>query len=202
MAKTRLTNNKRELLTKLARKLVTEMFRKRLKMDKVDADFRTYLIKKIRADYPEADMAVLKKYGSASTLTGTYSYDRHLRLCLDSESSTVRVYSPDAEVGSILIPSSSRGNIINVTGPVARQWFEKHKHLNAIISEKMADYESLINTANTYEDVLDLWPSAESLRKEITGTVTALTTLNDAVKIRILNDQKEMVKLTVEEKAA
>jgi len=183
--RTPLTNYKRDVIRAFAMDAIKKVIRAELKMDKSDATMREFMLKRLEQEFPAADMQVLKKYDQARSCTC-------LSFVIDHSREDYHSFSFGHD---IITPRRSSCHAINVTGKVPTEWVAKQNEYEQIVDEKRKQFNALLSTARFFEDVLEVFPSAEVLRGQIGATVTAVSTLNDSVKASILADSKKIAKV-------
>lgn len=183
--KTPLTNHKRAIIRAFAMDAMAKVIRAELKMDKSDAAMREFMLKQLESEFPAADMQVLKKYDQVRSCT-----------CLSFVIDHNRDDYHRFEFGhDIITPRRSSCHAINVTGKIPTEWVAKQEQFENQTDEKRKQFNALLNTARFFEDVLEVFPSAEVLRGQLGATVTAVSTLNDSIKASIMADSKKIAKV-------
>lgn len=177
MAKTRLTNNHRDILGHLARELVSCPVEKQADIDAYAA--AAPLVRKMVEDVqPPKDMKVLQKYGCANI-------DDCIRLSLSAGGYTHFYF----EKGKGPLTTSCKTFLSDeATTAVVNARLKAAEALKKATEAKLSDYYSLIQSSKTFEEVLEIWPEAERLRQHICGSSHALVTLNPEIAARIQQD--------------
>lgn len=130
-----------------------------------------------RKRYPTRDMKVLVKYGKAGpavTVRGSCPSGEVVRFDFSDQSTAPLV--PDY-MGTIVRFADDTATAVEE----ARRAEEKR---SVALSKVRADYDALITSATTFEQIVADWPAAEALRSEICES-RALTTLSQEARARI-----------------
>lgn len=183
MAKTRLNGNHRHLLRQFANDNLSCPAEKKAR-DRAYAKAAKLVSEIVRKKFPVADMAILSKYevgAPDACINGTAPDGRFLRFTFDAEDSLIPV-----------VPNrycSTRAMAWTVTATEAIDAFEKANNaLDKALEAKRVNYQALINSARTFEEVVSVWPAAEALRDKIGAPSTALVALSDDVAAFIRSD--------------
>lgn len=158
MAKLRLTQAMRARLRGLAHKVVSCPSEKAALVGayKVAA---IAVRKTVEKALPPADMKVLRKYDQAAV-------DDYIRLNLAAGGMVAFQY--DEGTGPVSI--SCRVFLADeATTSAFNGWKVADDAWRKALRTKLSDYESLIDGATYYQDVVEVWPEAEQLRTEFGG---------------------------------
>lgn len=128
------------------------------------------------AKYPPRDMAVLKKYEKAGI-------DDCIRISVDPGKISRFTFKdgtgplmPDCKI--IILSDTQLASFLD--------WVDAGTALGTAEKIKLGDYYSLIASARTLEQVVEVWPEAERVRSDIGGN--AISVLSDDVLDRIRAD--------------
>lgn len=136
----------------------------------------------VEKTYPPKDMKVCAKYKAAQI-------DDCIKLKLDNDQITV--FDFRADTGPMVVKPTYRGQIYEANKTVTKAvlaWEEAvHAHKEAL-KTKRTDYRALIQASRTFEEVVEVWSEAETLRPEICKPSTALTILSAETISRIQAD--------------
>lgn len=158
MSKTRLNNHSRDVLNRLAERLV-QVSDDELRASQKDGD--TLVRKMVEHRYPPKDMKVLRQYEQAHE-------DRCIRVRLHAGGDfqwNIRKDSP-----SVWQPgrySCSNMHLADESTTAAIELFRKlEADFKKRRAEKLAPYYKLINSSSTFEAVVSVWAEAEQVRAE------------------------------------
>lgn len=184
MAKKTLNKTNREALVALARRLVNETEN----TDAVDATYHIaadIVASLVEQKYPKSDMEILRKYkvGLLDTcvyISAGYGGMDQFRFRLNDE----RIpYTPDGYC------NRHTPYLMNEDQAKAVEDYSKAlKEYDASVKTRVNDFEALIYISRTFEDLVEIWPSAGRLRERICGTNTSIAAINDDVIKRIKSD--------------
>lgn len=190
MPKTRLTAGGRMALRELAFRVVEVPIEKAAKDDAylaAAAAVRHALIGR----FPLADMAILKKYDVAR-------HDQCIRFQLTAGGVKQFQFNPTDEPYP-LIPI--RGHSYRMHQADAgltttlERWFTAEEAYKKAINTKVADYCALIDAARNWEDVIEVWPEADSVMaaqgRQLTIAVTPAVI--DRIRADVATRQLETV---------
>lgn len=173
MAKTRLNQNHRSMLTAFAEKAI-ECKAEQKARDKAYERAEAAVVRCIEKQFPPADMQVLKKYAVASD-SGCVNGG-------DPNGAYVRFNFDDDRVVPLRPGYGYRGGASVSFDAKAKELIDVYALAEHALTEarnrKLGDYEALIRTAVSYEDVLDVWPAAAVLSEKIRRQQTALVVLS------------------------
>jgi len=139
---------------------------------------------------PQKDMAVLKKYGMATSdacifvSTGGYNYERF-------------EYRRGDQRIALRPERDCRRQPILLYGDAEKAYDEykaQEKARSAAIKSRYRDFAALIEGAPNFNALVEAWPAAEVMRESIVGTSTALAVLSSEVIDRIKADPALMAK--------
>ena len=179
MTQIRLTHDKRQRLHKLARDLVTCHAEKKALNEayKIAAP----LVRKIvEARYPRRDMMICQKYQVADI-------DDTIRLNLTAGG--VEEFKFKDKTGPLAVAGYCSNRMFqadDAATDAVMNWVRARDSYRDAIKTKLSDYRALIEGARTFEQVLTVWPEAETLRSDMGST--ALIVLSDEVVDRIKAD--------------
>lgn len=139
------------------------------------------------AKYPQKDMLVLERYAAATrdaciyVSSGHYDYNQ-FRFRDGDKRIPLRPGRGDG--------CNSRNAFMLEGAPLEtyEAFVASTKAHETEIARRLSDYKALILGANTFNEVVAIWPAAEALRESIVGTGTALTVLSSDVVARIRAD--------------
>lgn len=186
MAKKVLNKGHREALESLAHKLVIET-QDRAALDAAYEACANMVKGLVEAKFPPADMAVLKKYdqaypdGCIYISAGWGGYER-----FNFRDGDERVpMRPGDRYGC----NSRNPYLLNdeQTALYDAFKFADREHSDAI-KTRYADYRALIQSARTFEELVEVWPAAEQLRERICGQSRAIAVMSEEVVARIKAD--------------
>jgi hypothetical protein len=179
----RLSQIDRDALVGLASRLI-EQTEDRADLDAAYVAAASAVRAAVEAQFPPKDMKVLAKYEAARTdaciqiSRGNYHVEQ---FCFREDDSAPmrparggchsRVFSADPPA---------------VDAVDAYKLAETNRKDR--IKKRLADYRSLIQSVNTFNDVAAVWPEANELRLSIVGSATAMLVLSNDVIERIQKD--------------
>lgn len=186
MASTRLTNNHREVLTRLVSQIVD--CPAEIKAEEAAYAKAAPVVRKIvEAKYPAADMAVLAKYK-----------------CAQSDA-CIRISHPDNSVQQFTFRKGEEVNVPDASGCYSRMYQSDERQQKAIeawvnaasalkdaTKKKRDDYNAFISSATTFEQVLEIWPEAAQVADRIKVNLPAA--VNPEMLARIKADSAARMK--------
>lgn len=185
MPKTRLSQGSRSVLQRHATKLV-ECPKEHAANETAHTAAYAAVRKMVETRYPPKDMAVLKRYGTA---------DACLEVRIQLAAGGVTKWWFRTADKCPLSPSWT--NILYITDEATTKVLERHQEteraLKDALSKKLSDYVSLISAANTFEDVLEVWPEAEAVRSQC-GASAIIVAVTPEVVARIRADVRARAK--------
>lgn len=182
MAKTRLNGNHRDLLRRFAMENV-RCEAERKAFDRAYAKAAKLVRDAVEKKYPTDEMAVLAKHNVAKPDT-----------CIRGASADGRVIpfnfksSEDAPVCPQTYCSTRAIPFSQATVDAVLAYDRAKIALDKAEEDKKGKYLSLIRSATTFEEVVDIWPAAETLRERICAPSTAVIALSDDVRAFIRRD--------------
>jgi hypothetical protein len=194
MANKRLNAGHRDALKSLANKLIVSTA-DRGALDKAYAEAAKAVNALMVKLYPPADMAVLRKYGQATPdqcvflSTGGSNYER-FEFRADDPLIPVRPGSSRScnhRTPHLLDEAQERAVKAHTD---AKKAYEKD------IAQRRKDFDTLIDSALTFEELVAVWPSADQLRERILGTSRAIAVMSAEVVERIRADAALTVELS------
>lgn len=134
-------------------------------------------------EFPIKDMKVLEKYGMAVVDQCIHIGSSFSRFCFkdDDKRSPLRPYKNCRSMNIILDDDT--------TYIAYTRALEKYK---CSARARLSDYEAIIHSSRTFNEVVSIWQDAENLREKICGRATSLVTLSEDVIERIKNDAANM----------
>lgn len=181
MAKTRLCDWKRRDLKDLARKLV-ECPKEAAATERAYATAEPLVRATVEKIYPPIDMAVCAKYKAA-----------HVDDCIKVKDTLhdITLFVFEKHTGPLVTQPTYSGKIYEIDAKTTKavgRWNTATKAHKEAVKAKLGDYNALIATARTFEDVAEVWPEADILRDKLCNPGTALVTLTPGVVTRIKKD--------------
>lgn len=190
MAKKRLNKTHRDMLKRLARDKVESPETQKV-IDRTLTKAQTIAFKEHQKQFPEDDMKLLQKYGVAKTTTDIPILF-HCKDTGKSDHDSVTVEESFIHPENNSWRTDPKHKVQSkYDGPLhkaCKAYSQAKKDHDEAITSKRRDYNTLIDNARTFEDVLEVWSEAEELRTSICGTTTALATINNDVIVRIKKD--------------
>ncbi|WP_020469647.1 hypothetical protein [Zavarzinella formosa] len=187
MAKTQLNKTRRELILEHIEKAVIPNAIDRTHEKALYDAILSGANVAIRLKYPEADMAILRKYRCTR-------FDR----CLKFQFPTGRVdgfsfpYADEERLADMPNGGGCFTRDVFVADEDFETAFNEHalvkKANDAAVSRKNADYHSLVHTAKTVEDILAVMPLPDALIERLCGQRQALVAISPEVIERIKAD--------------
>jgi len=188
MAKTRLNAEKRQMLTELARQKTGMLLADdKRHVEALAAECRAAATDYAKNRWDPAVLAVLDRFDmiefvdTIEVVVGTEF--RHQRIDFRAEL--------DVSVRWPVAPRKFTVAVLPKDHPIviARfAWKAARNSLDTAMSNKCAPYFALIQSARTFEDVVEVWPEAEELRSAICGPGTAIATITPAIVESIKQD--------------
>ena len=224
MAKTRLNNDKRDILSRLAMDVVrktpidmaiTDRLEKAIKeLNKTHDNQVAEARRIVQKACPEADLKVLRRYGLVNKYTNLSFIDLDTRdvVCVDLLSRTVFwANNPDADSSDYTKAVSKEENRIEAAvghGHEGRRYEASPKlvYSQLVFKEAIAEYnvaseadykikttilqdfEALISSSRTFEDVVEVWPEAKTVAGEIVASGQQISIMSTDAINRIRNN--------------
>ena len=157
MTKIRLTQSARDDLRSLAKKLVLAEPEAKA-VEKAYKALAPIMRKMIEAKYPPRDMRVLKKYEKAE-----------IDDCIRVQLASGGVQKFDFESGTGPLSACPYCNTYPLDAKqtdLFDEWLMAVQKHNEAIDKKLSDYRGLIIASRTWEDVIDVWPEAKTIKPE------------------------------------
>ena len=168
--KTRLDERRREVLKDLVTKLVV-VDQREAEREAMAKQLDAEVLRLVLDRYPQSDMKTLLKYDVAVQdrwITLQLTNGRVVQVLLDGDDSNLPLVSA----------SFNCGHRICRAGDLVTELYQSLERMAGSIQEEkrqlQAPYFKLIRGANTYEDVLAVWPEAEQVRAELGATGTGI----------------------------
>lgn len=165
--KTRLNSTHRRILTQLVEQKVTSPATEDL-VDGAKAALGALITDHLTQQWPQADMAVLEKYGCAATVARVRVMDLRDR---DSWEFNVPLSKPLSLRYSKLYIRSQTDDPTALCSPEIHRAFDRlikaHEIHDSETYDKRVPYTALIRASATFEAVLAAWPEAEEVRTKI-----------------------------------
>lgn len=188
------TSQKNKRLSKRDRAILTEFAAKQVSgtepTDALDAAYELAadaISAKVMADNPPRDMKVLKRYNLANkdqcifiSQGKGWGYSRFRFREGDGRVHLRAIRWGGCDRNPILLEGEAAAAFGKYTA-AAKAW-------DAAISDRLGDYKALIQSARTFNELVDAWPAAEGVRAQIFGTGTAIQVMNPDVARRIKQD--------------
>lgn len=186
MAKKILNKAHREALLNLANKLVHET-QDKAALDAAYDACADMVSKLVQAKFPPADMEVLKRYEQAYPDACVYisagwgGYER-----FNFRDGDERIpMRPGDRYGC----NSRNPYLLTDEQTAIYDAFKlADKEHGIAIKTRYADYRALIESARTFEELVEVWPAAEQLRERICGQSRAIAVMSEEVVARIKAD--------------
>lgn len=176
----------RDALKSLANKLIVSTADKG-PLDKAYAEAAKAVNALMVKLYPPAEMAVLRKYGQATPdqcvfiSTGGSNYER-FEFRADDPLVPVRP-------GSMRSCNQRTPHLLDEAQERAvKAYNDTKKAYEKDIAQRRKDFDTLIDSALTFEELVAVWPSADQLRERILGTSRAIAVMSAEVVERIRAD--------------
>mgnify|MGYP001103617827 CR=1 FL=1 len=200
MAKTRLNKTSRKSLTDLAESLVASPDTL-TKLENAKEIFVTALLEQYDKNMPKAELTIFKKHGLTAT-TNRMQYCPNFK---ENEQinryhlETIQLVKGETyeQVTNLaygqypgVVTFSKKGKLY----PLMRKYIEATKTHKETLSSTLDNYKNLIKSARTFEDVVEVWSEAESLRESICGC-KSLTLVSANTIISIEKDVAKRKKL-------
>lgn len=188
MAKTRLAERHRDTLYAHARKLVIHTEPSEL-LDTLYAQAATVVTRVVEKDSPPADMKVLRKYQLASR-------DGCIKL-VRADTSEVKQFVYRDESEAPYRAQSYRGCGYRGRSPIllehadddtVQAYLDEYEKREERVAQRYSDYKSLIRQARYFEDLVEAWPAAASLRQIICGKQSELSVVTPELIEKLRND--------------
>jgi hypothetical protein len=179
MAKNRLNNRHRSELRRFAFESIKCDDEKKAWTDSRDA-IKKICLAAVNKEYPVADMKILEKYNCVH-------HDRCIKLAHPDGRVIGFDFLHDESDEFPMVPGASWNCNNRIYKATEEDYFAvvESNRLKTIWNEKVEEkkmaYRSLISNARYFEDVVEVWPAAESLRHRITGVSTALSVISKDV---------------------
>lgn len=184
--KTRLNQTHRDILRGFADKAIECKVEQKAR-DRFYAKASEAVRRCIEKQYPAAEMAILTKYGASAN-----KHAVEVRFEFDATDEVPPRPSGRYDAGRVSFDAKASEAI---------DAFElADAALKKARDTKLSDYRALINSAKTYEDVLDVWPAAAALAERIKHQQTSLVVLS-ADKIAAIRADNAGANLAVAEAA-
>lgn len=182
MAKTRLNVGHRDALRHFASTNINCDAEQKAR-DKAYAKAAKAVRAAVEKRFPVRDMAILEKYSVASPdkcIKGGNPAGAFVRFSFDHKDDGPLCPSRSCGTRSIPFDQATCDAIDSLQK--ANDVLEKAR------TAKYAAYKSLVASAVTFEEVLEIWPAAEALRERICARSTALVALSDDIRQFIQTD--------------
>jgi hypothetical protein len=180
----RLSQSNRSHLTRFANQQV------RATQDTTDLDAAYEAAAKVvavacEAKFPKRDMKVLAEYKMARPDSCVYvscgGHGDYNRFEYREGDKRVPLRPSRSCYNQPLLLDGADADAVN-TFFAAKEVHEK------LVADRIADFETLIQNATTFNALSDVWPAIEALRSEIVGSSAALSLMSDDVLARIKAD--------------
>lgn len=125
---------------------------------------RPYITELVEAQFPPADMKVMAKYDRSTRK------DRCINIRLDAGGDE-RFEFREGEEPTVPNNGGCHGRFYLASDRVSKlltAWVSAKDARNKALKEKLGKYVTFINTAVTYEQVLEIWPEAAEVSDRIT----------------------------------
>lgn len=194
MAKTRLNQTHRDILRGFAEKAI-ECKAEQKTRDKLYAKAAGAVRRCIEKQYPASDMAVLANYGVTSNdaiVDGGSPEGRFTRFAFDQNDEIPA--RPKVRYDAARVNFDAKATEAIDAYDLAADALKKAR------AAKLSDYNALIASAKTFEDILDVWPAAAAVSERIKRQQTSLAVLS-AEKIAAIRADNAGANLPVLEAA-